>query len=206
MEDVRVEMLRHPTGDDWMFAKRCALVTMGLRPVNPPSAKWMRDILEARHSPIRELHFAFLIENLPSWVATHFSRHVHAQPYIGTQRNDRQDRYDRDEAPQGAMVPMIWTMSAEELMTVANKRLCGKASEETRYVARAICEEVIEADPEMAPLLVPNCMYNRCHEMRPCGTACKYLPRNISDAFDGTLCQIVGKTGDKPVVREVTWE
>jgi thymidylate synthase ThyX len=65
---------------------------------------------------------------------------------------------------------MIWTMNAEELMTIANKRLCKQASKETREVMEMIKWIVEHKCPEFKGLLVPACQYNdKCHEMFPCG-------------------------------------
>lgn len=165
---MTVELLEHPTDRDWMECKRRALVTIGKRPVNAPDSKWKRAILGARHSPIRYLRFSFYIE-CPYWVSVHFVRHVHAQPYVRSQRNDRQSEYDRNSAPQDAMVSMIFDVNAEELMTIANKRLCYQAAEETRELVRMMCDEVIKTNPEFKDWLVPMCSYGRCHEINPCG-------------------------------------
>jgi hypothetical protein len=62
-------------------------------------------------------------------------------------------------------------MNAEELMVIANKRLCKQASEETREVVRMMCDLVESQMPEFRGLLVPMCKYSGgvCHEMKPCG-------------------------------------
>lgn len=167
---VRITTLEYPDGDDWAEVYRRALVTEGKDRCQEPPLEWKKAILKARHSPIRYLRFSFLLENIPSWVSVHLVRHVHAQPYVRSQRNDRQDEYDRTKAPQDAPVTMIWDMSAEELMVVANKRLCGKASFKTRMVVFEICRQVIKLCPEFDGLLVPMCEYTgECKEMRPCG-------------------------------------
>ena len=100
----------------------------------------------------------------------HLCRHIHAQPFVKSQRNDRQTEYDRNKAPQDAPVKMIWYMNAEELMTIANKRLCKQASEETREVVQMMCAEVLKVCPEFEGLLVPACVHNngKCHEVFPC--------------------------------------
>lgn len=167
---MTITMLEHPTDQDWMEVKRRALVTIGKTPVVPPDAAWKENILIARHSPIRYMRFSFLLEDLPYWVSVHLCRHVHAQPYVRSQRNDRQNEYDRNAARQDAPVSMIWDMNAEELITVIQKRLCGKAAEETRAVAYHMMELVTEACPEFLPVLVPPCVFNGgvCHEMKPC--------------------------------------
>lgn len=168
---MNIKLLRYPSEEDWLFCKQCALETVGLNAKTAPDFEWKRKILRARHSPIRELRFAFELE-IPYWVSVHLCRHVHAQPYVRSQRNDRQSMYDRGKAPQDAPVKMIWTMNAEELMTIANKRLCKQASKETREVVDMMCYLVKMHCPEFADLLVPACVYNgRCHEMFPCGGA-----------------------------------
>lgn len=166
-----VHLLEWPQERDWWEVKRRALVTMGLNPVSPPSMEWRWRILEARHSPIRYLRFAFLLEGIPYWLSVHLARHTHAQPYIKSQRNDRQDAYDRNNAPQSAPVNMLWDVNAEELMTIANKRLCTKAAPDTRAVVLKMCKAVLAKCPEFKGLLVPMCEYHggQCHEMEPCG-------------------------------------
>lgn len=165
---MKVELIEKPNANDWLEVKRRALVTIGKKPVTEPTEEWKHKILRARHSPIRRLHFSFYIE-CPYWVSVHLCRHIHAQPYVKSQRNDRQGDYDRNSAPQNEMVSMIWDMNAEELMVIANKRLCYQASEETRAVVKAMCELVKAEYPEFDGLLVSNCRYwGRCQEMYPC--------------------------------------
>ena len=165
-----VSLLSAPTDADWLSVKARALVTIGRKAINPTSSEWKHGILEARHSPIRYLRYSFYIE-CPYWVSVHLARHVHAQPYVKSQRNDRQDEYDRNDAPQSAPVSMIYDVNAEELQVIANKRLCLKASQETRQIVQAMCNLAEEATPELHGLLVPLCEYcgGVCHEMEPCG-------------------------------------
>ena len=167
---MKVELIEKPSENDWFAAKRRALVTVGKTPICEPTLEWKHAILKARHSPIRRLWFSFYIE-CPYWVSVHLCRHIHAQPYVKSQRNDRQSDYDRTKTPQDEAVCMIWDMNAEELMTIANKRLCAQASTETRKVVQRMCDLVEECMPEFRGLLVPMCKYNGgvCHEMKPCG-------------------------------------
>jgi thymidylate synthase ThyX len=164
---MKIELIKYPNAEDWMLCKQCALVTVGKNAITEPNVKWKHDILEARHSPIRELKFVFKLE-IPYWVSVHLCRRIHAQPYVRSQRNDRQSDYDRNSAPQNAPVTMIWSMNAEELMVIANKRLCNQASKETQMVVQTMCYEVLKVCPEFEGLLVPMCRYGRCHEMYPC--------------------------------------
>ena len=168
---MKVELLKYPTAEDWMEVKRRALVTIGKAPVSPPDDEWKRAILRARHSPIRYLTFSFLIE-CPYWVANHLVRHhVGAQPYVRSQRNDRQDEYDREKAPQDAPVVMILDLNAEALITLANKRLCAQASARTQELVGRMCLLAEGSCPEIKDELVPMCERNGgvCHELNPCG-------------------------------------
>lgn len=78
---------------------------------------------------------------------------------------------DGDNAPRNTPVDMIFYCNAEELMTIANKRLCNKASEQTRLVVKMMCLEAMDKVPELEGLLVPMCEYNGgvCHEIQSCG-------------------------------------
>ena len=165
---MKIELIRHPSAEDWILCKQCALVTVGKDVKTEPTWQWKHDILKARHSPIRVLNFVFKLE-VPYWVSVHLCRHIHAQPFVRSQRNDRQSDYDRNSAPQNAPVDMLWYMNAEELMVIANKRLCTQASAETREVVQLMCDEVLKVCPEFRGLLVPMCRYGRCNEMFPCG-------------------------------------
>lgn len=166
-----VQLVKYPTKEDWMLAKQCTLVTVNKKAVTPPTFEWMKALLEARHSPIRTLQFCFLLTDVPYWVSVHLVRHVHAQPFVRSQRNDRQNEYDRRAAGQDAPVSMMWYMNAEELITIANKRLCMQASEETRNLVSQMLDKVKQVCPEFEDELVPMCDRNGgvCHEMFPCG-------------------------------------
>ena len=166
-----VKVLKYPTEEDWMLCKDCTLVTVGKESIKPPTEEWKRKLLKANHSPIRTLNFCFKLIDIPSWVSVHLVRHIHALPFVKTQRNDRQDNYDRRKAPQDAPVTMNWFLNAEELITVAHKRLCMQASPETREIIKEICRQVEELCPEFNGLLVPMCYYRNgmCTEFNPCG-------------------------------------
>ena len=178
--DFKVKILKHPTDEDWLLCKKCTLVTVGKDSNKLPTAEWKHKILAAEHSPIRTLQFVFRITNIPYWVSVHLCRHVHATPFVKTQRNDRQSNYDRGEAPQNQPVDMAWAMNAQELMIIARKRLCTQASPETRQIVAEICRQVEEANPEFKGLLVPNCVYRgyTCTEFYPCGLAEKLKAKN----------------------------
>ncbi len=174
-----VALTRYPGQDDWMECKRRALVTVGLHPVNPPDQDWKHRILRARHSPIRWLMFSFDL-TVPYYVSTHLCRHVHAQPFVRSQRSNP----SRGAARQDEPVEMIWDMNAAELMAVAEARLCNKADPLTRALVRDMCRKVEAVCPEFAGLLGPMCCTTGyCREMTPCHNEpfcvdCKHVRMN----------------------------
>lgn len=64
-QSFTVDVLKHPTDEDWMLAKICTLVTVGKTSAKPPTMEWKRKLLAARHSPIRTLEFCFRPNNIP---------------------------------------------------------------------------------------------------------------------------------------------
>ena len=170
---MEVKLIEYPTEKDWIEVKRRALITMygkGLGEIKPPTSEWKEKILIARHSPIRYLRYSFLITDIPSNISVHLCRHIHSQPYCSSLRNDRQDAMDGDKAPRDTPINMIYDVNAEELMVIANKRLCGRASEKTQAVVCDMCGEAIKVTPELQQCLIPMCWYLRhCPEMQSCG-------------------------------------
>lgn len=178
-----IEILKHPTEEDWMLCKKCTLVTVSKESNLPPTDEWKVKLLKANHSPIRTLQFCFRLTDIPYWVSVHLCRHVHATPFVSTQRNDRQVKYDRGKAPQDSPVNMCWYMNAEELITIAHKRLCSQASKETQDIIRMICNKVVEVNPEFKDLLVPLCVYRGglCEEFNCCGLNQKYIKKEVAE-------------------------
>lgn len=170
---MKVSLIYAPDERERMLCKRCMWITMGKNqePKKNLSSKMLFKLLRARHSPIRVLNFAFLIEEIPSNIATHLARHVHAVPFVSSLRNDRQSKLDGDAARRDTPVDMIFYCNAEELMIVANKRLCGRASEKTQNVVKEMCKLAAEQMPELLANLVPMCVYHGgvCHEIECCG-------------------------------------
>ena len=170
---MNVKLIEYPTEQEWIECKRRALITMygkGLGDIKPPNSTWKYKILRARHSPIRYLRYSFLITDIPSNTSVHLCRHIHSQPYCSSLRNDRQDVMDGDKAPRDTPINMIYDVNAEELIVIANKRLCNLASEKTRKVVKMMCDEAIKVTPELKDFLVPMCEWNNdCYEMKSCG-------------------------------------
>ena len=175
MASTSVEILRHPTDEDWERCKMFAMNTIGKKWSGEVSDIWKLKILRSEHSPIRTLMFTIRME-VPYWVSVHFCRHKYGvEHYVTSQRNDRQDKYDRNEAPQGAMVTHVMDVNAQELIQMARMRLCYQASPETRAVMVMICNAVDKVNPEFSKFLVPKCLaHGGCNEFKPCGWYNRY--------------------------------
>ena len=170
-ENIQVEILRNPTEADWVRCKELALNTVGKKYVgNEVTDEWKRQILKAQHSPIRTLMFTIRL-TIPYFASVHLVRHkIGIEHYVQSQRNDRQTMYDRELAPQNAMVSHIIDVNAEQLMFMSHRRLCGMADATTRYIMTQICKEVEKVNPEFKGFLIPMCEYrHECPEFKSCG-------------------------------------
>lgn len=174
--DFKVEILKHPTEEDWMWCKTCTLNTVGKTSTKLPTDEWKTKLVQAEHSPLRELWFGIRM-TIPSYVSVHFVRHhIGVNHYVQSQRNDRQTNYDRTKAPQDAVVSHIMSINAQELVFMAHKRLCGQADAYTQRVMQEIVKQVSEINPEFKNVLVPLCGYRngKCTEFNCCGANKQY--------------------------------
>ena len=174
--DFNVEILKYPTEDDWMLCKRCTLNTVGKDSTKLPTNEWKHKLLLSEHSPIRTLNFCIKM-TVPYYVSVHFCRHfTGVTHFVQSQRNDRQNNYDRTKAPQDAPVSHIMYVNAQELMFMARRRLCMQADPFTRKVMEEICKQVVNICPEFDGTLEPMCSYRggRCTEFNCCGLNKKY--------------------------------
>lgn len=169
MTDVNIEILRHPTEEDW---KRCLLLarcTQGkFDAPKEPSFEWKQKILRSEHSPIRTLMWTIKMENIPYCNSVHFVRHKYGvEHYVQSQRKNPERGSDRQDAP----VTHIMDINAQELIFMARKRLCYKADALTREIMRKICNDVVNIEPVMVTFFAPACGYDEknCCEFQPCG-------------------------------------
>ena len=42
MKQIEVEMIKHPTDEDWLFCKQCTLNTVGMKSTKMPTEEWNR--------------------------------------------------------------------------------------------------------------------------------------------------------------------
>ena len=160
---------------DWQEVVDDCRATVAKPPLGKePSEKFKRDILIAEHSPIRNISIRFLWENIPYCIAMHWKTHVW-QSKVNTQRGDRTG-VDRSERKQTDPVNFIGEMNAQNEIDTMRKRLCFMADTETRELAEDHKRELKKYEPEMADVLVPNCVYRcGCPEIGGCGFWDKFL-------------------------------
>lgn len=178
--NFNIKILKHPTELDWQWCKQCTLNTVGKKSTTLPTNEWKEKLVKSEHSPLRELWFGIKME-IPYWVSVHFVRHhIGVNHYVQSQRNDRQEKYDRTQAPQGEIVSHIMSINAQELVFMSHKRLCNQASKETRMVMQEIVNQILKSNPEFKDVLVPLCKYRNglCTEFNTCGYNIKQLKEN----------------------------
>lgn len=154
---------------DWIEVASDCRSTVGKPPLDhEPSTEFKRKILIAEHSPIRDISVKWTWHGIKSWVATHWSRHKF-EKYIKSQRSDRTG-IPRDKLPQDAPVDFTGDANVQALIDTMRKRLCRQSSTETRQYAEDFKVALHEVEPEIADVLVPQCVYRAgCAEMKPCG-------------------------------------
>ena len=157
----------------WKRALNAARRTVGKKPLDKePSKSWEAKMLLAEHSPIRIVEYDITFEDIKQWVTVHLVRHwLGFIPFVHSQREDRRKLdVPRDELPQGALNDMDVSINAQAMINVSRKRLCQKASPETRDAWQKVVDAVGQIDPIMAEKCVPNCVYRGfCPELESCG-------------------------------------
>lgn len=105
----------------------------------------------------------------------------------------------RTMLPIGVACNLTMGFTIEALMNFMGKRLCARADEPIRQVARLMAKAVLEVEPRYDEFLVPQCerlMY--CPEKHSCGRCpsreelddlitCGYLYRELMKAYEETL-------------------
>lgn len=144
----------------WKRAYRMALKTVGKKPIkDEPSNEWKVKMLLSEHSPIRMIVYDFGWENIKNWVTVHLVRHhIGCEKFVSTQRSDRTG-IDRDELKQSSLNNMDMTCNAQALINISRKRMCKKASPETREAWMAVVNKIRPVDPILASRMVPECIY-----------------------------------------------
>jgi hypothetical protein len=153
---------------DWQEVVDDCRATVGKESLGKePSRKFKREILIAEHSPIRDIIVKWRWRDMPHWVTVHWVRHKW-EKFVRTQRTDRTG-VPRDKLPQDEPQTFTGEANTQALIDTMRKRLCRQASEETRQYAENLKMTLWHNEPEIADVLVPNCVYRcGCPEMNPC--------------------------------------
>lgn len=167
---MKVELINYR--DNWQSVKDATMNTIGKEHGKYPDSQWKLKILKAEHSPIRLLTFTLRFTDIPYFVTTHFVRHkIGVEHFVSTQRTDRTG-INRNELPQGNLIDYTMVADAQALINISRKRLCTCASAETRKAWQMAVDEIRKVEPELASLLVRECVYRgHCPEMFGCGYA-----------------------------------
>lgn len=162
--------------DNWKIVKNHCRTTISKEFTDvEPTDKFKKQLLISEHSPIRTIEFDWSWKNIPYWVSTEWSRHKF-EKYISSQRNDRQNNYDRNSARQDASVNFDGFANMQNLIDVFRKRLCFQATNEARLLAEDFKIELSKTNKFEADVLVPNCIYRGgCSEIKRCGYWEKFL-------------------------------
>lgn len=156
---------------DWLDAKNECRNTVNKEATDvEATTEFKKKLLISEHSPIRLLTLKWRWEGIYSWVSVHFARHwLGWDKWVSTQRSDRTG-VDRNKQPQDTKVNMDIKANAQSLINVARFRLCFQASPETRACMEDLKLKVSEVEPEIADVMVPNCVYRcGCPEFKSCG-------------------------------------
>ena len=189
MEDIEVMVKVTVTdvGATYRDVADAARTTIGLKEGKKTiTDNYMYKMYKCEHSPIRLREFKILIENCPSWVATHFVRHhIGVEKFVSTQRTDRTN-VNRDELPQNAPVRLQMNCNAQAMINISRKRLCNQASKETRLVWQIVLNELKKIDYPLYKCCVKECVYRgNCPEYKPCGyNTTKLFEKEVNEYWE----------------------
>lgn len=135
-----------------------------------PSKMTLAQCYRAMHSNIRTQIFWVECADIPLFVASQLVRsHVGVQFFQKTHRPDR----NLDAKDEGRMTPtdISFIINAEAIINMSRKRLCAKASAETRQIWESVLMEVAKVDPDLVKFCVKPCVEHCgiCREHKPCG-------------------------------------
>lgn len=154
---------------DWQEIVDDCRATVGKESLGrEPSKQFKQSILIAEHSPIRDIIFKWRWRDMAHWVTVHWVRHKW-EKFVRTQRTDRTG-IDRNKLAQDEPQTFVGEANTQHLIDTMRKRLCYTASKETREYAEDLKFAIHEIQPEIADVLVPNCIYRcGCPEKDGCG-------------------------------------
>jgi len=152
------------------------------------SDRIVNNMYDSQHSPIRTQIYMIEMLDIPTFVSVHFVRHnIGITHYVKSNRVDR--RNVNEVADRNTLVNHMMILNAESLMNMARKRLCFKASKETREVMEQIVLELAYDYDILAKYLVPNCWFRGGYCSEPNGGCRKGI--DLSYSAHKTYCQVL---------------
>lgn len=151
---------------DISVVQRAAQMTTHGQPIKAPLKAWYR----TEHSPIRARLFWIELHAIPTFVSVHLTRHkIGVEHFVQSMRDDRGGAGD-DVVTRNTPVNHGMLINAQALITMARKRLCYAASGKTVATFRKARNVMKEADADLVPFLVPECVYRNgvCPEFKQC--------------------------------------
>lgn len=156
---------------DFYIFKRACEITSKSKLSDARAEKLLEKMYSAEHSPIRTRLFWIELHNVPTFVCNHFVRHKVGVEFFC--QSHRADRSGVENSKSNRLTPTTFAMlaNAQALINMARKRLCRKASLETRMIMGLIKNAVFYVDPKLSSCLNPDCLYRggKCHELFSCG-------------------------------------
>jgi len=170
-EDVHMKISFLKIKGDWQEVKDAAMTTIGKDAGATPSSEWKRKMLLCEHSPIRKLIVKWKWSSLLWWVQTHFTRHhIGVEWHVSTSRTDRTGIDRTEEGSQSNLISVEGEGNAQAIINISRRRLCRKASPETRIAWIDFLIRLRTEEPELESVCVPDCIYRGyCYEYESCG-------------------------------------
>lgn len=163
-----------PIPGSWERAVNAARMTQHMPPLgHEPSDKWKKQALQSEHSPIRVVEYDIVIEDAEYASVMHLVRHfMGVVPFCATSRPDiTGEHVTRHEQRKDDPTTVQFSVNAQALINMSDRRCCFKAEKTTREIWEAVKEEMRRVDPVMAEAMQPRCVLRNgwCGERKPCG-------------------------------------
>lgn len=150
----------------WSTVLNACRITQNKPPTHKElSEEFIKKQIRLRHKTL-ELKRYEIIAEMPQFVYAHFRAHRSPSIFTGTRRDDLQDK-PRDP---NEIITAYMDVSAEDLLHMAEQRLCRKSHAKTREVMTDIVLKLKDVEPLLAKAMVPRCVVEGwCREDRCCG-------------------------------------
>lgn len=123
-------------------------------------------LIDSEHSLNEAIIFEITLLDIPTFVSTHIARHrVGVTHFVSSNRNAN------FEVTRNTLVNHMMVINYQALKTICKKRLCNRASKETREVFLEIKRQLLDSPYAVfGKYLQPMCIYRngKCSEPKPC--------------------------------------